>query len=166
MIRPGDSKFLRNVGNQIQNYILKMEAVYSSETLVTTYKTKLCHNPARQQSGIYTELFLGNSMKQSPLWEANDSTLNYSRNSPPFMEPEGLLKCSQDRHRSLYGARLFLFTPFSPISLRSILPFLYAYVFRAGSCLQALEPKFYSHFSSPPCTLHAPTISSSLIWSS
>jgi hypothetical protein len=33
------------------------------------------------------------------------------------------------------------------------------------SSLQAYQPKFCSHFSSSPCVLHAPPISSSLIWS-
>jgi hypothetical protein len=33
-------------------------------------------------------------MEQSTSWEAN-SKLSYSRNSPPYMEPEGSLLCSQ-----------------------------------------------------------------------
>jgi hypothetical protein len=41
-------------------------------------------------------------MEQSPSCEAN-STLSKSRNSLPFMEPEGLLTCSQELANGPYS---------------------------------------------------------------
>jgi len=65
-------------------------------------------------------------MEQSPFWES-ESHLAQSRNSPPFMEPEGsfIIVFTMARHWSLSWARCIQSTPLHPTSRRPILILFY-----------------------------------------
>jgi hypothetical protein len=50
----------------------KLEAVYTSDTMVTPYETTLCHNPENQNTGVYQQSLHWSEIKR-PTPQANSS---------------------------------------------------------------------------------------------
>jgi hypothetical protein len=107
-----------------------------------------------------------NSMEQIPSWEAN--SLSASQEIPRLLRNPNV-HCRVHNSTPLVPILTQMnpvrtFTLYFPKIHSDIIP-IYARVFQVVTFLQVFRPKSCLYVSSLPCMLHAPPISSSLIWS-